>query len=86
MGKITDRVRRSWHFTRSSLVLLAFSVVPVVGPIVAYVGQVICVLFPQSNQCTYFFFKKKLTPIWRWKDYSGCRQTRLESAQCIYMR
>lgn len=37
---VKDDVHRSWHFTRYSLLLLAFSIVPVVGPIVSFFGQV----------------------------------------------
>jgi hypothetical protein len=40
---VKDDVHRSWHFTRYSLLLLAFSVVPVVGPIVSFFGQIVLV-------------------------------------------
>lgn len=53
--KVKDRVHRSWHFTRYSLLLLAFSVVPVVGPIVAFLGQVGCEgasVAPACSKCS----------------------------------
>lgn len=40
---VKDDVHRSWHFTRYSLLLLAFSIVPVVGPIVSFFGQIVLV-------------------------------------------
>lgn len=47
---VKDDVHRSWHFTRYSLLLLAFSVVPVVGPIVSFLGQVI----DPTRDCVWF--------------------------------
>jgi len=35
-----DNLQRPWHFARYSLLLMAFSVVPFVGPVVAFFGQV----------------------------------------------
>jgi hypothetical protein len=54
VSDVKDDAHRSWHFTRYSLLLLAFSIVPVVGPIVSFLGQVphrvvcVCVCRPRS--------------------------------------
>jgi len=38
-----DNLQRPWHFARYSLLLMAFSVVPFVGPVVAFFGQILLV-------------------------------------------